>query len=161
LLEVDRTSKFWEKFVLTSKLRTLGKIYKSQGIFEVVNVIFRQFFKPYNFDKVAKEVTSHLSKNPNPEVYRRLSEGVYYVFGMGVEGDIAEFGTMSGRTAVALAASVNYCNYVLNSSDIRHGFKEQRKLWLFDSFEGLPEARTSVDKTSIHVNSGIWGGEAV
>ncbi|MBU6346144.1 MAG: hypothetical protein KGR70_12695 [Cyanobacteria bacterium REEB494] len=148
--------------MFTSKLRTLGKIYKSQGIFEVVKVISRHFFKPsYNFDQVAKEVTSHLSQVTNPEVYKRLSEGVYYVFGMGVEGDIAEFGTMSGRTAVALAASVNYCNYILKNSDILHGFKEQRKLWLFDSFEGLPEARTRIDKTSIHVNSGIWGGEAV
>ncbi len=145
--------------MLISKLNTLNKIYKSRGVTGLLDATLTRIFRrTYNFNRVAQEVTNHLSNPTSPEVYNRLSEGVYYVFGMGVEGDIAEFGTMSGRTAVALAASLNYCNNTLSDSDLLHGFKEPRKLWLFDSFEGLPQARTNVDQSSPHVASGIWGG---
>jgi hypothetical protein len=155
----EKISKFKENFMLVSKLNTLRKIYKSRGIAGLLKTTLSKIFRrTYNFNRVAREVTSHLSEPTSLEVYKRLSEGVYYIFGMGVEGDIAEFGTMSGRTAVALAAALNYCNKTLSDSDLRHGFKEPRKLWLFDSFEGLPQARTNVDQSSLHVASGIWGG---
>jgi len=141
----------------------IKRIYRSEGINGLLKATFIKVFKSSkyspDFKKIARDVTDHLaiSNQTNPEVYKRLSEGVYYVFGMGVEGDIAEFGTMSGRTAVALSAAINYCNDALIASDKLHGFSGERKLWLFDSFEDLPSASTSIDKNSLHVASGIWG----
>ena len=85
--------------MLVSKLNTLRKIYKSRGITGLLEATLSKikiFRRTYNFNRVAREVASHLSEPISLEVYKRLSEGVYYIFGMGVEGDIAEFGTMSG-----------------------------------------------------------------
>jgi O-methyltransferase len=132
--------------------KSFKEIHESGGIQGMIKAIYDKFFKPkstyyYSFERIAREVTSNVSESwrANPEVYKRLGEGVFYAYGMRVEGDIAEFGTMTGRTAVALAAAVNSCGV------------RNKKLWLFDSFEGLPEAMTDIDRFSPHVVSGIWG----
>lgn len=77
------------------------------------------------------------------EVLRSLALSVEYVFGAGVDGDIAEFGTMSGRTARCLAEAIAK-------------YEGAKRLLLFDSFEGLPEATSVIDKRSLHVRTGIW-----
>jgi hypothetical protein len=69
--------------------------------------------------------------------------GVEYVAGAAVQGDIAEFGSMTGRTATVLAAAMA-------------SFQVKRRLHLFDSFEGLPEATTGPDQSSFHVKDGVW-----
>ena len=85
-----------------------------------------------------------------------LSEGVAAIYGFDVRGDVAEFGTMSGRTAVGLARAIQSCDKALGyaAKAYSHG---DRRLVLFDSFEGLPElAADSVDGLSPHVQSGVW-----
>jgi hypothetical protein len=91
------------------------------------------------------------------EVCWKLSQGIYYIYGMGVEGDVVEFGTMTGVTASALSAAISECSRVMAGSDARHGYDRQRLLYLFDSFEGLPAATRKEDFLSPHVASGIWG----
>lgn len=69
---------------------------------------------------------------------------VEYVVEGVVEGDIAEFGCMTGRTANVIAAAMS-------------SFRTDKKLHLFDSFEGLPKATSGTDLSSIHVKDGTWG----
>lgn len=81
------------------------------------------------------------------EVNRKLAFGVEYAFGADVEGDIAEFGTMTGRTARVISET-------LSKFDSNSGAK--KKIHLFDSFMGLPEAESNIDIDSPHVKSGVW-----
>lgn len=77
------------------------------------------------------------------EVRKHLTLSVEYVCGADVSGDIAEFGTMTGRTAVDLARAMAQ-------------FDDTRRLLLFDSFQGLPVSQSEVDRQSPHVRSGVW-----
>jgi O-methyltransferase len=85
-----------------------------------------------------------------------LVEGVHYTFGTAVEGDIAEFGTMTGSTAEILAYAVKACEDEYRISREKHGLPRKR-LHLFDSFQGLPTiADSPVDQSSPHGRSGEW-----
>lgn len=81
------------------------------------------------------------------DVARHLTLGVAYICGCDVRGDVAEFGTMCGRTASVLVRA-------LRRYDGRRTGK--RKLHLFDSFLGLPKAESEVDASAPHVTSGLW-----
>jgi O-methyltransferase len=91
------------------------------------------------------------------EIVQAISVGVDYIYEAGVEGDIAEFGTMTGTTAYVIARTVRHY-------DTRHrkfGPSGDRRylpktLHLFDSFEGLPESTAGPDVESDHVRSGTW-----
>ena len=72
-----------------------------------------------------------------------LALSVEYIHGARVQGEVAEFGTMTGKTATALAQSIAR-------------YDGSKKLLLFDSFEGLPESQSDIDKSSPHVRSGVW-----
>lgn len=103
------------------------------------------------------EWQSALTSDTQPEVYKKLVQGVGYCIGTGVEGHIAEFGTMSGHTACILAQSLSYFSKAFDCSDKAHHI-DIRKLHLFDSFKGLPPVKKeSVDGYSPHVLSGVWG----
>jgi len=78
---------------------------------------------------------------------RDLSHGVVYTYMSDVQGDIAEFGCFWGNSSRALAAAMQGCE---------RDFKIERKLWLFDSFQGLPDATLPPDTESPHVKSGAW-----
>ncbi|MEI9991453.1 MAG: TylF/MycF/NovP-related O-methyltransferase [Rhizomicrobium sp.] len=82
------------------------------------------------------------------ETAKSLSLAVLYTYGADVEGDIAEFGTMSGSTAQALATAMLAAERWVGPS-----FK---RLHLFDSFEGFPEINAQVDMSSPHVQKGVW-----
>jgi hypothetical protein len=85
-----------------------------------------------------------------------LQKGMYYVLGADVPGDVAEFGTMSGTTAVALASALRAYDH-LQDIHASSGAPPRRKaLHLFDSFQGLPPAESAVDGRSPHVVSGVW-----
>jgi O-methyltransferase len=75
-----------------------------------------------------------------------LQRAVQYVLGASVEGDLAEFGTASGFTASVIARTM-----------VELEKRLARKLWLFDSFEGLPEATADADRSNPHVSAGVWG----
>ncbi len=91
--------------------------------------------------------------NSLPDEYARqrldigatLQRAVQYAVGADVEGDIVEFGTATGFTASVFARTLQ---------EVRRG--DGRRLWLFDSFSGLPEASAEADAQSPHVSSGLW-----
>jgi O-methyltransferase len=85
------------------------------------------------------------------EVFKKLELGVDYVYSCDVAGDIAEFGTMTGGTAAALARAM-----ALSSARYPEAAGRTRRLHLFDSFRGLPEASSPIDAESPHVRSGVW-----
>jgi len=85
-------------------------------------------------------------------LYRTIAQSVAYVYGMGVAGDVAEFGTMSGRSGAAIAAAMAYLN--VQYTDDPRG---RKRAAFFDSFVGLPEPRFDIDKDSPHVTSRVWG----
>jgi hypothetical protein len=95
---------------------------------------------------------------PLIEGMQKLQAGVQCAYNFAVEGDIAEFGTMTGRTAVLLAHAISMCDKLYPYHVMRELAGKQKDLWLFDSFRGLPDAsKTSVDKDAIHVRSQIGG----
>lgn len=79
----------------------------------------------------------------NQAIADALLFAVQYVVGASVEGEIAEFGCMTGRTGTVLAAAMA-------------SFRTPKQLHLFDSFEGLPETDNPVDRQSVHVQEGVW-----
>ena len=69
------------------------------------------------------------------EAFRRCVE---YICFTSIQGDFLEFGTLHGYTARWLASLMNE-------------FSIQGHLWLYDSFEGLPEINTKADEESYEV----------
>lgn len=92
---------------------------------------------------IAKEIENL----PASETLRALTKSLWYVYGGRVEGDIVEFGTMSGLTASRMALAMTV---------LEGGMPAGRVLHLFDSFEGLPKSTSEPDRTSIHVLNGEW-----
>jgi len=77
------------------------------------------------------------------EIAKHLAMAVEYVEGSRVKGDIVEFGTDTGFTAGVLA---------------QHTARTDRSLCLFDSFEGLPDATSEVDRNCPCIaQEGLWG----
>lgn len=92
--------------------------------------------------------------NPSDTVFQELFRGICAVHARGVHGDIAEFGTMTGRTASLLASSLTFVD---KTGFARHAFDTRpRELHLFDSFEGLPSPGEG-DIDSPAVQAGQWG----
>ena len=89
------------------------------------------------------------------EINRALVNAIAYIFGAGVAGDVAEFGTMTGRTAGVLAQFLAEIETYWGGSDQQHGIP-MRSMHLFDSFEGLPLPSHVIDANSLHVRSQIW-----
>lgn len=115
------------------RLSRLPKIFWPLGLF-ARNLYYGYLRRPTSWEQ---------------HVYRTLEASLAYVHTAAVPGDIAEFGTMTGRTARVLARSL-----AAQPVDTVPG--PPRRLLLFDSFEGLPEASSPVDKDSIHVADGTW-----
>ena len=89
------------------------------------------------------------------ECFRKLYDGVHYAYAMAVHGDIAEFGTGWGRSAFVLSSGMAQYSRLYVSHQTSHGIGE-RRLYLFDSFEGLPAVDNEIDLRSPHVASGFW-----
>ena len=84
-----------------------------------------------------------------------LAKAVQYVIGCGVTGYIAEFGCYQGRSAEVLAKALHYYSLAYSTNDTLNEIPE-RKLYLFDSFQGFPEVDNAVDTKSPHLTRGIW-----
>lgn len=91
-----------------------------------------------------------------PDVYKELTKSIAYTFVASVEGDFAEFGTCSGYSASLIANVIQYYSSSLSEHEKMHG-SEERKLHLFDSFQGFPKSTLAPDIKSPHVDSGAWG----
>ena len=84
-----------------------------------------------------------------------LQLGLRYIYTASVPGDVVEFGCYQGSTANALAEGMKKAEGHLLVADRQAGIAT-RKLWLFDSFDGLPEATHPIDADCPHVKSGAW-----
>jgi len=85
-----------------------------------------------------------------------LSNAVEYIYGSGVPGDIIEFGCLAGRSAAVLARAMTAVEKSYGKrSDVAHGIRE-RRLWLFDSFQGWPPMSSPIDTKSPHVVAKVW-----
>lgn len=86
---------------------------------------------------------------------KELSMGVAGAYGYGIEGDVVEFGTMSGVSAEGLARAI-----ARNDADYKEArpahLLPNKKLFLFDSFIGLPETDNDIHAESLHVKEGTW-----
>jgi len=138
---------------LIRKLNTGIKILLERGPtdFKYYFMAFlRGIFKKNIFKTISESVKEEIY-NDHIEISKILAKSVAYVQGQGVKGDIAEFGTMTGQTAVALATATNLYNIIY-----RKDFRGTKKLHFFDSFEGLPESRFNIDQKSLFVSNGVW-----
>ncbi len=84
-----------------------------------------------------------------------LSTGVAVLYGADIDGDIAEFGTMTGATARGLARAIATCDATLTQAIAVYGSRP-RTLHLFDSFVGLPATDNPIDASAPHVQDGAW-----
>ena len=93
-------------------------------------------------------------------IFEALTEGVYYVFNVDIEGHIAEFGTGTGFSARSIALAMSNFGKLklkdVKSERIEAVRSEFPELFLFDSFAGLPAADNAVDERSPYVVSGRW-----
>ncbi|HEU5046286.1 MAG TPA: TylF/MycF/NovP-related O-methyltransferase [Rickettsiales bacterium] len=86
------------------------------------------------------------------DAYNRIINGLLYAYSMGVAGDIAEFGTWTGRSSMVIAETVALLNKKLGG----HLGTGKRRVFYFDSFQGLPEITAEEDFKSAHVEHGVW-----
>ncbi len=79
------------------------------------------------------------------EAFRRCFD---YVVGSGIKGDIFEFGTMRGFTARIIA-------------NLMREYNSKSHLFLFDSFEGLPDIESEIDQScyEVAVNKAWFKGQ--
>lgn len=89
-------------------------------------------------------------------IFEALTEGVYYVFNNPVPGNVAEFGTCSGFSAYTIARAMTAYRKMCGER-LRKSGQPEKKLHLFDSFEGLPRAENETDLASPNVQTGVWG----
>ena len=104
------------------------------------------------FSEIHKITHAHITENPYIDTFKKLSDGVNYVYAAHVIGDICEFDTMTGRSAVAIATAVR-----MAASRFDNTPRGDKKVWFFDSFEGLPPSTLEPDTKSPHVQTGTWG----
>jgi O-methyltransferase len=89
------------------------------------------------------------------EAFRRAFE---YVYGSGLPGAVAEFGTYMGFTARLLASLIREFG-----GDGDYPGHPQQNLYLYDSFAGFPESTDPIDVESYELQEGHWlgGSESV
>jgi len=149
--------------------RLMGKIINA----ELLNVLMRK--RSYNrsgeitsaisnlqiqIDAIAGKIQAegwegHWILSHRWHTVKELSMGVAACYGYGIEGDIAEFGTMSGVSAEGLARAISANDKSYRNARPVHLLPNKR-LFLFDSFEGLPPTEHAVDAESLHVKEGTW-----
>jgi hypothetical protein len=95
-----------------------------------------------------------IADNDIVAIWDALSLSVKYL-GHAIEGDVVEFGTASGQSAIVIAATLGYMRRHTNYNDTMHGIGP-RKLHLFDSFQGFPEMPNPIDSNAPHVVAKVW-----
>lgn len=96
----------------------------------------------------------------NPDIDQKLVEhtlflAVQYAYSAGVEGDVLEFGTMTGNSADALAQGIA-------AFDGKMAGRGLKVLHLFDSFKGMPKSASPADTGAPQIRDGMWApGTAV
>ena len=135
------------------KIKTVIKIFREGDFQHHVRYLKLKIKRPTNasyLNEINKIVIKEIDEY-HLSISKELAQAVSYTYMMGVEGDIAEFGTMTACSAVALSTAVNIRDF-----EYRNDKRGHKNLHFFDSFEGLPEANNDIDKSSPHVIDGIW-----
>ena len=105
---------------------------KYDGVLSVWDFVIRSILNKYwlRHRRIRKTVLKEMQNSGyNDVVYRELTKKVSYVHEMAVEGDIAEFGTDAGNTAVALATAVKIQNKRFrNKKTIKGAESEEKQL---------------------------------
>ena len=139
--------------ILSRKIITAINIFKEGDFKHFFRHLKLKIKRPNNssyLNEIHKVVIKEIDEH-HLSISKEIAQAVSYTYMMGVKGDIAEFGTMTGYSAVALATAVN-----LRDFEYRSDTRGNKNLHFFDSFEGLPEATNDIDKNSPHVLQGIW-----
>lgn len=116
-----------------------------------MNSLIKLVLKParYILSSIAPFSMRLLSKYPylTQVTQFEITLMVFWIYVERVEGDIIEFGTFSGTSAKTISRAMS------------EGFKytsTTRDLYLVDTFEGLPEITSEVDRLNEHVIAGRW-----
>ena len=88
-------------------------------------------------------------------IFEALTQGVQFVCNNAVDGDVAEFGTMTGFSTYSIARAMAYYQDMY-AGYMRKAGVQRKVLRLFDSFEGLPRPDHEVDREAPNVQSGRW-----
>ncbi len=88
-------------------------------------------------------------------VMEEMLLGVLRAYSRDIPGDVAEFGTMLAVSARGLATGITEAERIYREQK-NHESPDQKRLHLFDSFEGLPAATAEPDLKHPRVVSGDW-----
>ncbi len=80
---------------------------------------------------------------------------VMRAYSRAISGDVAEFGTMTANSAQALALGISEAERIHYERKGRQS-PDQKRLHLFDSFEGLPDATAEPDRKHPSYVEGDW-----
>lgn len=89
------------------------------------------------------------------QIFECLTQGVQYIHNNAVEGDVAEFGTASGFSALTIAHAMRIYAEMYAGALQQHAVP-RKALMLFDSFRGLPEPGHPTDLQSPNVQVSRW-----
>ncbi len=99
--------------------------------------------------KVKAQTQRKFLKSELSDIFFRSLE---YVYSSHVEGDVAEFGTQTGKSSAQIIALIEILN--LQTYGLRNNW--YRHVHYFDSFVGFPEITSEPDLNSHHVVNRIW-----
>ena len=139
--------------IIYRKFKTAKNIYEDGGIKHFPRYLkrnFKRFSKNSQFKEINRLVVKEIEAH-HLNISKEMARSVSYTYCMGVQGDIAEFGTMTGYSAVAITTASNLMEF-----EYRNDKRGSKNLHFFDSFEGLPAANNDIDKSTPHVLDGIW-----
>ncbi len=122
--------------VLSSGVVQKGMKQRREGDSGLASFVLRNLLDPTTLPPPG--YVRHRADAVYGEVFRRSFE---YLAGSRVSGDIVEFGTFLGYTARWIAGFMRES-------------REERRLWLYDSFEGLPDVEGVDD--CYEVVEGVW-----
>jgi hypothetical protein len=136
------------QYVNNLERRVLGERFYRKLAFSALKGGFLRQLALAEFARRTVMVKDHeIAALHNREVAVTLSLAVQYAYNSFIEGDMVEFGTASGVTARAIARAMI----------VAERARPPKNLHLFDSFAGLPEPQSDIDRNSFEVRSGIWG----
>ena len=94
--------------IILRKFQTALNRYRERGFKSFLNLLRLKYLSGASFDDISNSVEDYLSEKAFMcRKSDKLGEGVRHAICFDVEGDIAEFGTYTGSTAVALATALN------------------------------------------------------
>ena len=139
----------------TFNLDLLRQRYKEFGLWETIrrgirSIYFKGFYEKIyvpivlSIDPTILAPAGFSSKRRADRIYGdAFRTGFEYLAGTNVKGAVMEFGSYRGYTSRWLAT-------------LMREFSHRGDIYIYDSFEGLPEITSSVDKVGYEVKDNLW-----